>query len=168
MTTLPSVAPTGEVGRTPLQAAVILRLTTLDDPGVCAAWMESADRRCGRPGSNHLCPRHEKVAATRLAKQREKAHQSQARIAEKARAEDVANAARLTELRREKAAVDSELLRRTSLPTDDPAAWGGIVNPRLARHRARQWSASNMRRVRHLRERGALLDRLIASGERAS
>lgn len=35
--------------------------------GVCVAWMERADRRCGRPsGDTWLCPRHERIAHRRL------------------------------------------------------------------------------------------------------
>lgn len=42
------------------------------DPHFCAAWIESADRVCGKPGESWMCPRHEKVARARLLKAIEK------------------------------------------------------------------------------------------------
>ncbi len=51
-----------------LASLVALRLDGPD--GVCPAWMESADRRCGKAATvGLLCARHHKVAEARMVKQ---------------------------------------------------------------------------------------------------
>ena len=50
-----------------LASHVVLRLDR--DPDLCAAWMDSADRVCGKPAAvPWLCPRHQKVAEKRAGK----------------------------------------------------------------------------------------------------
>lgn len=51
-------------------------------PGTCNAWMESADRRCGKPETHpYLCDRHVTVALRRAKKAAEKARSDAAKTA---------------------------------------------------------------------------------------
>lgn len=128
-----------------LALQVALRLDR--DPATCAAWLDSADRVCGRGASQPwLCKRHVTVAEKREAKQREK---------DEARA-DAARAARET-LRPERearlAAIDQRLRAIDPLYGDpaggDTAAINAPLRQRLpsdtriaelARlHREREW-----------------------------
>ena len=52
------------------------------DPAVCAAWIDSADRICGRPAvAPWLCKRHETVALKRAEKSAAHDREKQARYA---------------------------------------------------------------------------------------
>jgi malonyl CoA-acyl carrier protein transacylase len=53
--------------------AWMVAVGTLQADGTCNAWMDSADRRCGKPATHpYLCDRHAKVALARAKKAAEK------------------------------------------------------------------------------------------------
>lgn len=53
--------------------AWMVAVGTLQADGTCNAWMDSADRRCGKPATHpYLCDRHVKVAMVRAQKAAEK------------------------------------------------------------------------------------------------
>ena len=114
-------------------ADVLFRFVALreDYPaGTCWAWMDSAERVCGKPEGDkaaHLCNRHAAVAARKGEAQAAKDHAKRLRLCGVARA-------KLPSLRAELAALDA-LIARTDpkLPTDDLAAYGGNVHPAIAR-----------------------------------
>lgn len=111
-----------------LASQVALRLDTLE-PGVCPAWLESADRRCGRPATvGYLCKRHHNVAEARLAAK----VKAEAELAEK-RAE--IRAARLPVWRERLAMIDAELADMARAPLDR-AAYTGNVHPSITRSNA--------------------------------
>ena len=63
-------------------------LGALDDPATCNAWLEQADRRCGKPATlPHLCALHVTVAHRRKrAAEKKAAAQAARRAAERAAA----------------------------------------------------------------------------------
>lgn len=109
-------------------------------PGTCVAWMDSADRVCGKPAEDYACPRHRKVALARLERdvEREKRQREAARerVAHVDLDELRAEHARLIE-RRDRAAG----LRRHD--TDDLAAYCGIGVRQTARQRRRYAAATD-------------------------
>lgn len=53
--------------------AWMVAVGTLQADGTCNAWMDSAERRCGKPATHpYLCDRHAKVALARAKKAAEK------------------------------------------------------------------------------------------------
>ena len=90
---------------TPEVLAGLLALRPLRDypAGACVAWMESAERLCGKPATDWLCPRHEGVARKRFARE-----------VEKIRAELAARAARSQALRPEREAKLAKIEARLS------------------------------------------------------
>jgi len=53
--------------------ASMVTVGDLQSDGTCNAWMDSADRRCGKPATHpYLCDRHVKVAMVRAKKAAEK------------------------------------------------------------------------------------------------
>ena len=53
--------------------ASMVAVGDLRSDGTCNAWMDSADRRCGKPATHpYLCDRHVKVAIVRAKKDAEK------------------------------------------------------------------------------------------------
>lgn len=131
-------------------------LDRMDDTEGCVAWIESADRRCGKPRTEgYLCARHHAVAVKRHAKQVEKERVQ----LEKRRA--IAEAKR-PERERRLAAVEAEIARRDPPPlTTDAAAFGGVGCTAVARQNQRRWSPGNVHRLAELwDERDQLLTRL--------
>lgn len=136
-----------------LAAMVALRLDRT--PAQCAAWIESADRVCGRDAARPwLCKRHEGVAARRLAKalaeQKERAEKSRAareerRRKDRARLEEVeATLDRLDPLRdgtaADRAAACAPLSQR--LPSDSRIAKLARLHDEADRLRARLGTSS--------------------------
>ena len=105
-----------------LASLVALRLD--GDPTICPAWIESADRRCGKPATiGLLCARHHKVAIVRAEKQSAKDAAARERAAVRREAKRPAALARLEKVE----ALLSQLLGE---PTTDTA----VVNiPRSAK-----------------------------------
>lgn len=119
--------------------AVFVAVGRIDDDGTCQAWIDSADRRCGKPTDDYLCPTHVKVAQRRG--EREVA---------KEQAQDSREAARilarydLATLTAERDRIQAEIDRVTGLrrhDTDDMAAYGGIGIRQTERQR-RQYARS--------------------------
>ena len=105
-----------------LDLALTVALDRPDSWGTdCPAWIESADRKCGKPREHgYLCKRHHEVATRRLAKQAEK----KAAADERHRAEQErlrpGREARLDRINAEIRRLDPPP------PTTDMAAWGGV------------------------------------------
>jgi len=133
--------------------ASMLVLGRLEDSptGVCGAWLEAAERRCGRPAAadTWLCPRHVSVARRRL----EKAAQKRAAEADRARARTARSApgrrAELEQIERRLLAIDP-LFRGNS----DPA----VVNLPLA---SRLPSDARISELAQLHARAQLLRSLL-------
>ena len=128
--------------------------------GECPAWVESRDTVCGKqPGAGGiLCARHRNVADKRFAKRVEKI-KTRAKAREDKRAGELA--ANGDKWRAELTRIDSELERRTGLPTTDPAAWRGAIHPSLRKVAMARLSDSNVSRVCALyKRRDDLLQRL--------
>lgn len=94
--------------------------------GTCWAWMDGAERVCGRPEGDalHLCQRHAKVAESRLHDDVERAERRRVRQAERAAVVEPGKRAELDRIERRLDALDP--LRSGSL---DPA----VVNLPLAK-----------------------------------
>ncbi|WP_028472952.1 hypothetical protein [Nocardioides alkalitolerans] len=119
--------------------------------GTCVAWMDAADRVCGKPAT-YLCARHEKAARARVEKavERENARRAKAQAAAPARR--VALAAELEEVEARLNRIDP--LRRES--TTD----GAVVNTPLA---TRLPSDSRIAELAQLHERRERLARDLAA-----
>ena len=109
--------------------AGLLALRAVEDypAGTCVAWMDAADKVCGRAASPYLCGRHEKVAARRLEKLRAEHEQDQARAAQR-------RAEREPRLRDELQRIEARLDRIDPLRTDtrrDPAMVNLPLSTRL-------------------------------------
>ena len=108
-----------------LAAMVALRVDNMGD--TCPAWMDTAERKCGKPRAvGYLCARHDKVARrtweTRAA-------------ADAMRAERYAtDRAILAPTKRARLAdVEAEIARREPSMPKDRAAYTGNVHPSIAR-----------------------------------
>ena len=128
----------------------------------CVAWVDSRDEPCGKPRQEGLlCKRHHATAARRFRKrcaEMERLRQAGKLILQEHEAK----------WRGELARVEAELERRTTLPTQDRAAWGGAVHPTLQRIKMNQMSDSNVQRVGYLLRRRGELQRklgLVGKGE---
>ena len=111
--------------------------------GTCWAWMEKAEKACGRPegAEPHLCSRHEVVARRRL-------DQRIAREAARNVQRKTDSISKLPKLRAPLAKVEAEIERRDPKPpTDDPAAFGGVGCTTTARWQKRVMSDSNISRM---------------------
>ncbi len=128
---------------TPDQLASIVAAGPLGSPGVCAAWMDAAERRCGRPAPGAwLCPRHEAVAVRRAARAGRKAADQRARHIAKAEA---ARPAREAELAR----IDARL--RVITPTD--RGDGAMVNMPLSKRMPSDSRITELARLHSQRQR---------------
>ena len=126
-------------------AGIYLTLAISDHypAGTCWAWMEKAEKACGRPegAEPHLCPRHEVVARRRL-------DQRIAREAARNVQRKTDSISKLPKLRAQLAKVEAEIERRDPKPpTDDPAAFGGVGCTTTARWQKRVMSDSNISRM---------------------
>ena len=119
----------------------------------CVAWIESADRRCGKVRSDGLlCSRHHAIAEKRHAKLTERKADQKARF-------EAEREARRPERERRLAAIDAEIARRDPAPlTTDTAAFGGVGCSTVARQNKRRMSDANVQRMAELwRERDELV-----------
>lgn len=135
-----------------LAETLVLGRLDLRDPHVCGAWIESADRTCGRPGRDWLCPRHVKVAQRVLDRRRAK----DAIKADRARmAAESARPSRLAALARIEARLDAiDPMRR------DARADGAIVNVPIAKRLPSDTRIAELARLHRERDRlRALLGR---------
>lgn len=136
-----------------LVAMVALPNHVDSEPGTCVAWMDSADRVCGKP-AEHLCPRHLKVAERRYERELQRTRETQRR-------REAARASSVPKWTERLAAVEAELdridpLRRES--TRDTA----VVNTPLA---TRLPSDSRIERLARLHEERASLRRSLRLGD---
>ena len=130
-------------------------------PPNCVAWVESKDEECGKPRTKgYLCNRHHTVAEKRFEK-----HVSEIQARNTRIKESKAEALRThgDEWRAELTRIDSELDRRTGMPTTDRAAFGGVGHPQLIKKRDRSFSDSNVKRVSYLLQRREKLTNLLSS-----
>lgn len=116
----------------------------------CVAWMESADRRCGRDRTHdYLCKRHHNVALARIPKIIAKADQEKAR----SRAAAQRRAEQAPKLRERLARIDAEIATRGRENTTDMAVINTPLRTRL--------SDSQIQRMAQLyRDREAVLRQL--------
>ena len=112
----------------------------------CAAWVDSRDEQCGKPRKEgYLCARHHKVAERHLEKKK--------RAAEKRKQQRQEHLDKHGDKwRAQLARVEAELERRTGVLTTDRAAYGGVGATSVAKHNAKQFSDSNVKRVGELIE----------------
>lgn len=121
----------------------------------CAAWVDSRDEQCGKPRKEgYLCARHHKVAERHLEK---KKHATEKRKRQRQERLDKHG----DRWRAQLARVEAELERRTGVLTTDRAAYGGVGATSVAKHNAKQFSDSNVKRVGELiRQRDDLRQKL--------
>lgn len=138
-----------------LAMQVALRIDDWTAERGCPAWIDSADRGCGRtPAHDYLCKRHHTVALRRY----EKAKQRAVKDEETRR---VRNAEKLPDWRAELERVDAEMARRDPELPGDRAAYTGVIHPTIQRQRARLLSDSNVERMAFLvRRREQLVKRI--------
>lgn len=105
-----------------LDLALTVALDRPDSWGTdCPAWIESADRKCGKPRDHgYLCKRHHAVAVQRLAKQAEKKAAADERHRVEQERLRPGREARLDRINAEIRRLDPPP------PTTDMAAWGGV------------------------------------------
>ena len=112
----------------------------------CAAWVDSRDEQCGKPRKEgYLCARHHTVATRHLEKKREAAEKRKQQRQERLEKHG-------DKWRAQLARVEAELERRTGVLTTDRAAYGGVGATSVAKHNAKQFSDSNVKRVGELIE----------------
>ena|SRR5699024_2448858 len=110
----------------------------------CAAWVDSRDEQCGKPRTEgYLCTRHNKVATRHLEKKKRAAEKRKQQRQERLDKHGAKWRAQL-------ARVEAELERRTGVLTTDRAAYGGVGATSVAKHNAKQFSDSNVKRVGEL------------------
>ena len=110
----------------------------------CAAWVDSRDEQCGKPRKEgYLCARHHTVATRHLEKKREAAEKRKQQRQERLEKHG-------DKWRAQLARVEAELERRTGVLTTDRAAYGGVGATSVAKHNAKQFSDSNVKRVGEL------------------
>lgn len=132
--------------------------------GTCWAWMDSAERVCGRTegAEPHLCPRHVEVARRKLAREVEKAKAQRVR-------REASAVRRLPEFRQRLAAVDAEIARRDPAPpTTDMAAYGGVGSTTASAYQTRLLSDTNVARLAELHRARARLAPQVAYAERVA
>ena len=110
----------------------------------CAAWVDSRDEQCGKPRKEgYLCARHHTVATRHLEKKREAAEKRKQQRQDRLEKHG-------DKWRAQLARVEAELERRTGVLTTDRAAYGGVGATSVAKHNAKQFSDSNVKRVGEL------------------
>ncbi len=131
--------------------------------GTCWAWLERAERVCGRPEGDdeNLCPRHGSVA-----RKRAQAHAAKV-AARTARIEAWALAA-LPQRRERLARIEAEIARLDPPPpTTDMAAFGGVGSTVATRYRSK-FTPERIHKLSILWEERVQLERLIAFAERVA
>ena len=112
----------------------------------CAAWVDSRDEQCGKPRKEgYLCARHHTVATRHLEKKKQGAEKRKQQRQERLEKHG-------DKWRAQLARVEAELERRTGVLTTDRAAYGGVGATSVAKHNAKQFSDSNVKRVGELIE----------------
>lgn len=146
-----------EVDPKVLAMQVALRLDGWAPERGCPAWIESADRVCGRPPAHdYLCKRHHTVALRRW-------DSAVTRNAERAQARAEYRARMLPEWKAELAKVTAEIERRDPPRPNDRAAYTGYVHPSLRRQQSRLLSDSNVQRMAELWRKHDELTRKIGA-----
>lgn len=143
-----------------LAGYVALRVDDWEPERGCPAWIESADKQCGRAPieGTALCKRHRSVAVVR----RDKAlAAAQHRAAERVKY----RAKMLPEWRAELTKVESDMERYGGAPTTDRAAYGGAAHASIQRQQLRQLSDTNVRRMAKLSRRAQELRDKIGAGQ---
>lgn len=124
--------------------------------GACQAWMDGADRKCGKFAEDYLCKRHINVAIKRR----------EARLAKEAArvARWEAEKERQTpKWQAELARVNAEIARRDPAPpTTDMAAYGGVGCSTTARYQKNLLRDSNVSRMAELLKRRDYLEARLA------
>lgn len=140
-----------------LAMQVALRLDDWTAAQGCPAWIDSADRQCGRPpAEGYLCRRHHTVAVRRLEK-------DQARRQAAAEKRAAHRAANLPAWRAELARVEAEIERRDRPVVADRAAVGGVVHPSIRKRQLAALSDTNVKRMAELYRRHDELTRKIGA-----
>lgn len=123
----------------------------LDGPdNECPAWMESADRRCGKaPTVGFLCARHHKVALSRWEKAKAKDAAVLAKSVEKAKVRLPDAEAELARVEARLQQLDPMLRERRNDPSTDPA----MVNMPLRRRMVSDTRIEILARLHEKRER---------------
>lgn len=124
----------------------------------CPAWVESADRTCGRPpAEGMLCKRHHTVASRRWSRERQRREDA-------ARDAALNRARMIPEWKAELARVERAIENVNRPVVQDRAAVGGVVHPSI---RKRQRAALSDAKVRHLaalhRRRADLVQKIGAA-----
>lgn len=143
-----------------LASYVALRVDGWESWTSCPAWVESADRKCGREliDGTLLCKRHRTVAVSRQLKAAEKANDNHAKKA-------AYRAEMLPRWREKLARVEADIERYGASPVSDRAAVGGATHPAVMAAQARHLSDSNVERMAGLWRTHRLLTDLIGGDE---
>jgi len=145
-----------DVGEKALASYVALRIDDWVPEHGCPAWIESADRQCGRQplDTAMLCKRHRNVALKREQAARVKQKEQAARR-ESYRAEN------LPKWKAERELIEAQMERYGSPATSDRAAYGGQSHPSIRRKQLQSLSDTNVQRMAQLSQRWQRLTELI-------
>src|SRR5690625_58411 len=145
-----------DVGEKALASYVALRIDDWRPEHGCPAWIESADRQCGRQpvDAAMLCKRHRNVAL----KREQKARIKQKEQADRTKAYRAEN---LPKWRAERELIEAQMERYGSPATTDRAAYGGQSHPSIRRKQLQQLSDTNVRRMADPAQRWQRLTDLI-------
>ena len=145
-----------DVGEKALAGYVALRIDDWRPEHGCPAWIESADRQCGRQpvDAAMLCKRHRNVAL----KREQKARIKQKEQADRTKAYRAEN---LPKWRAERELIETQMERYGSPATSDRAAFGGASHPSIRRKQLQSLSDTNVRRMADLSQRWQRLTELI-------
>ena len=145
-----------DVGEKALAGYVALRIDDWRPEHGCPAWIESADRQCGRQpvDAAMLCKRHRNVALKR---------EQAARIKQKEQADRTASyrAENLPKWKAERELIEAQMERYGSPATSDRAAYGGQSHPSIRRKQLQSLSDTNVQRMAQLSQRWQRLTELI-------
>ena len=145
-----------DVGEKALASYVALRIDDWAPEHGCPAWIESADRQCGRQpvDAAMLCKRHRNVAL----KREQKARLKQKEQADRTKAYRAEN---LPKWRAERELIEAQMEHYGSPATNDRAAFGGATHPSIRRKQLQSLSDTNVRRMADLSKRWQRLTELI-------
>ena len=145
-----------DMGEKALAGYVALRIDDWRPEHGCPAWIESADRQCGRQplDTAMLCKRHRNVALKR---------EQKARIKQKEQADRTASyrAENLPKWKAERELIEAQMEHYGSPATSDRAAYGGAAHPSIRRKQLQSLSDTNVRRMADLSQRWQRLTELI-------
>ena len=145
-----------DMGEKALAGYVALRIDDWRPEHGCPAWIESADRQCGRQpvDAAMLCKRHRNVAL----KREQKARIKQKEQADRTKAYRAEN---LPKWRAERELIEAQMEHYGSPATNDRAAFGGATHPSIRRKQLQQLSDTNVQRMADLSKRWQRLTELI-------